>query len=187
MWITIFIVIFWSICVVAWLLRRKRRNAATTSIENLTEVGAKHKIHGHPVACNEMLVAPLSGRECVYFEARAVQISGGERILARKHSKTDFYINDGTGQVLIPRGEIRHLDIPQDVVVYSTPEDVFQRLGAARPEGTLNNMIVYERIIPPSPPISVLGVVATSSTSDGLQLENSEIFGQRESTSVELS
>lgn len=134
-----------------------------------------------------MLRAPLSGRECVYFETRAVLIFAGERVLARKTSAADFYVDDGTGQVLIPRDQIRGLDAPEDVVEYRSPEEVFGLLGATAPDRNLNNMIVYERIIPSLTPISVQGVAVRSDAANrGLQLENCEIIARCEAVSVEL-
>ncbi|HJX05284.1 MAG TPA: GIDE domain-containing protein [Candidatus Nanoarchaeia archaeon] len=89
------------------LLKKKRiiQNTPTSKIRSLAM--GKVEVNGEVVpAKEELLKSPLSGKDCVYYhytiekQVKRGKISSWE-LLARGGNKTDFYIKDDTGKVLI--------------------------------------------------------------------------------------
>jgi hypothetical protein len=90
-------------------LRRKLRKAQQRAIRELAESSkGPRRIAGMVVAIDEPLIAPLSGRPCVFYETRVVRAIGWGvdrwdieyRVAFEKRSQA-FLVDDGTGTALV--------------------------------------------------------------------------------------
>ncbi len=102
------------ILVVAWgfwyfsserQIRRQLRNAQTKRISELDE-DELGKVVGHARAIGETLVAPLTGRPCVYFvatveEQRSNSKSSYWKTIIRETRGVPFVLEDGTGRAIV--------------------------------------------------------------------------------------
>jgi len=90
-------------------LRRKLRAAQQRAIRDLAEsVPATRRIAGMVVAIGEPLIAPLSGRPCVFYETRVERTVGlgvsswdVELLVAFEKRNVPFVVDDGTGCALV--------------------------------------------------------------------------------------
>ncbi len=87
-------------------MRRLIRNTPTARIRSLA-MGLV-EING-AVLERSLVKAPLSGRECAYWEVDISILMGrrGHRIVHRRNSGNPFYVDDGTGVVMVyPAGSV---------------------------------------------------------------------------------
>jgi len=98
-----------------WLLRRLRRETARP-VATLPE-GQEVKVVGRARALDETLTAPLSGRACVYYEAKArtTSCSGRDEGFpdeCREARGVPFVIDDGSAQAVVdPTGAVVLLEV----------------------------------------------------------------------------
>lgn len=98
-------------------MRRRLRAAKQRAIRDLADSTAvPHRIAGMVVAVGETLIAPLSGRACVYYETRVVRAIGWailssdiEYEIAVEKRSTPFVVDDGTGSALVDPTEAETL------------------------------------------------------------------------------
>ncbi len=90
-------------------IRRRVRAAPQCAIRELGEAApAPTRIAGMVVPVDEPLIAPLSGRPCVYYETRVVRMVGLgmeewdiEYQVAAEQRSVQFLVDDGTGRALV--------------------------------------------------------------------------------------
>ena len=90
-------------------LRRKLRAAKQRAIRDLAEsTRVPRRIAGMVVAIDEPLIAPLSGRPCVFYETHVRQTIGlpltdwdFDFEVAREKRSVTFLVDDGTGTALV--------------------------------------------------------------------------------------
>jgi hypothetical protein len=92
-------------------LRRKLRSAERRAIRDLADVGrGPHRIAGMVVA-DTPLIAPLSGRPCVFYETRVIRAVGlgldpwdvTYQVAVEKRC-VPFLVDDGTGSAVVDAG-----------------------------------------------------------------------------------
>ena len=82
-------------------IRRLLRRARTIPIRDVRD-GQVAKVVGRVRPPGEPLIAPLTGRKCVYWEIEVTEWEGTRaRQITRTHDQRDFVIEDGTGRALV--------------------------------------------------------------------------------------
>jgi len=156
-------------------VRRGLRRAPRVAISDLVE-GTTARLAGTVVTCGNTLAAPLSGRECVYYEAYVVPEPSGRSVRGdptrpdglpvgnwapevRVHEGVEFLIDDGTGRVVVdPSGARVALVVDHRVFVSSVDRTTGRQrafldsLATAR-----SDLRVSEACITPGLRICVLG------------------------------
>lgn len=94
---------------------RIKRSAPPLVTVGTAKVGAYVRIVGQ-IVDGGTLVAPITGRTCVSFDAVILENQPGRKVVTRGLRGTPFIVDDGTGKILVdPRGAFIH-------VVYDTSE-----------------------------------------------------------------
>ncbi len=111
-------------------LRRKLRAAKQCAIRDLTDAREPRRVAGIVVASDEPLIAPLSGRACVFYETEVVRAVGLgldpwdiEYRVAIEKRGLPFMVDDGTGSVIVDTARAELL-LETDVDRWSTARDV---------------------------------------------------------------
>lgn len=112
-------------------LKKQLREAPRRAIGSLDE-GEPGRIIGEARVHEQRLLAPLSGRECVYYIAKVQEDDGdgGWRERLEEEDSTLFVIDDGSGRAIVdPHGA--ELAITFDYVrttgTFTPPDDLQQR------------------------------------------------------------
>jgi hypothetical protein len=95
--------------------KRAIRNAPRKRIGDVRD-GEFVKVVGTIKYLAEPLTAPLSGRRCAYFEARAMEKQGksGYREIAMEGGGVEFLVEDGTGRAVIDPVMLRAAVVEDD-------------------------------------------------------------------------
>jgi hypothetical protein len=150
-------------------IRRALRAAPRRKIAEAAE-GAVVRIDGQAIAHGETLIAPLTGRTCVFYEALIEEFvsqgkSGNWRVRVREVRGVPFVVDDGTGRAIVdPR--IARVDVKIDATTRSgtfdapTPiEEAFLHRHGMSGQGMIfNKRLRYrEGAIEVGEPVAVMG------------------------------
>ena len=155
-------------------IRRKLRSAEQCAIGELAQAsGRPRRIAGMVVAVGEPLIAPLTGRACVFYETRVVRAVGLgmepwdiKYTFASETRGVPFLIDDGTGTAVVDPASSRRL-LELDIDRWSTErdddtaaEDAFLTQFGRRRRGLLFEKRLHftESIIEVGERIAVVGV-----------------------------
>lgn len=185
-------------------IRRRLRSAQQCAVRDLTDgVRAPRRIAGMVVPIGEPLIAPLTGRACVYYETEVVRAVGlgldpwdVEYRFATEKRGVPFLTDDGTGTAVVdPLRAILLLDA--DVDRWSktrdpeaTAEDAFLNRIGRRRRGLLFEKRLHfkESIIEAGERIAVVGVaLPRTSTSTNPDSPYRQLPAQAEQPHVTLS
>jgi hypothetical protein len=108
----------------------------------------------------ETLVAPLSGKTCCYYEARATDRAQVSPVIAEEFRCVEFLLDDGTGKVVIDAGYSQCRLEPERAhstwLTAATPEQV-QFCEQSGYQGSFLSVHFQERRIEPGMTIAVIG------------------------------
>lgn len=177
--------------------RRALKNVRASPISGLAP-GQVARVRGRIVALGDLLSAPLSERECVYYLAFAEeQRSNGKttswREIAREERYVDFVIEDGTGVVTV-RMAVPRVAVVRDVHTRSgtfddanAREEAFLARHGLQSTGALlglNRALRYtEGALEVGEEVTVLGLVREETASGGREL----VIDAREDAPLMLS
>lgn len=165
-------------------IRRKLRAAQQRAIGQLPEsVSVARRVAGMVVAVGEPLIAPLSGRQCVFYETFVVRTIGlgtdwdiEYRVAYEKRSEP-FFLDDGTGVALVDATHAQMI-LGEDVDQWSfesdaeaAAADAFLTRFGQRQHGLLFKKRLHytERIIEVGERIAVAGTAVHERDRGGAQ------------------
>ena len=151
-------------------LRAQRSRA----LGDLSEKG-RAKIKGHVRPGNQLLKAPLTGRDCVFYALDVAEwFNGTKTPLIEEVSKAQFYLDDTTGSIAADPSEVDF--VLQSRLVRGHSSDylgvhraLLKRHGYGMLDeyGELRSLSFHERIIAPGDEITALGSIRYESDPQG--------------------
>lgn len=138
-------------------VRRVLRHIARRSIRDLTE-GEAAVVRGTAIAIADPLIAPLTGRRCIGYHLRILDVDGA--VVVDRARCAAFVVADDTGEIAV-RGEgleFAAVDVPMATNIPPLPVQL-QRLV---PTALHDQLVHYtEGVLLPGAPVGVCGVLHT--------------------------
>jgi hypothetical protein len=145
-------------------IRRLMRRARTIPIRDVRD-GQVAKVVGRVRPPGDPLIAPLTGRPCIYWEIEVTEWEGTHaRQITRTHDQRDFLIDDGSGRALI---QLRRAAIAARVDArWARHDDADERtrgalralgIAAADGVGKPRQLTYWEAVIEPGEEIAASG------------------------------
>ena len=146
----------------------------TCALGELGESGrAKIKAQVHPGG--RLLKAPLTGRECVFYDLDVAEWLNGTKTPLLEESSTElFYVDDGTGKVAVDPSRVE-ISLPSSLVRGHSSEypeahrALLKRHGYGMVDwyGELRSLAFRERVVAPGDTITALGSIRYESDPHG--------------------
>lgn len=147
-----------------WKLTRLLAHTPRVQLADLQE-GTFGRVVGRAEQLDDVLIAPITGRRCVYWRVRVLDAMKVEQEIINEERGIPFVVDDGSARAVVdPAGAI--IGMNEDgrdeagwQKVTNTPEHKFlaHHTGAAR---DVNNLHFREGIIEVGETIAILGTVA---------------------------
>lgn len=145
---------------------RMKRSAPPLVTVEKAKVGSYVRIVG-TIVDGGTLVAPITGRACVSFDAVVLEEPVPRKVATRGLRGTPFIVDDGTGKILVdPRGAYIHVVYDQSEVGKLDPKKVADPDLLAPLAGHTGNLRFDEGVLAIGEKVTVTGLVSAVSSAD---------------------
>ena len=161
-------VAFAAVLVVYGFIERARLKRSAPPLVTVAgaSVGTYVRIVGR-IVDGGTLVAPITGRACVSFDAVVLEDLPGRKVVTRGLRGTPFIIDDSTGKILVdPRGALIHVVYDKSEVGSLDPAKVADPDLIAPLAGRTSKFRFDEGVLAIGEKVTVTGLVSAASSAD---------------------
>jgi hypothetical protein len=154
--------------VVYGLIERARMKKLAPKLVSVAkaEVGHYQRIVGK-IVDGGTLVAPITGRACVSFDAVILENTSAKKVVTRGLRGTPFVVDDGSGKILVdPRGAFIHVIYDKSQVGSLDPANVADPDLLAPLAGRTGDLRFDEGVLEIGEQVTVTGMITEVSSTD---------------------